>query len=268
MPQSPYLSPLVLSLAVSLTAACIQPEYPDEFDDSLGPLLGAEGGVIAFSDAAAMSTSAVTAQNPTNPFNPLKPDAGTTLPAAIDAGTNISDATLTPVDSGPRRDAQLPVDSGSGEVTADATTMPSGDGPSSCTITASTDASDTLFYAGKYGCAVWISSAANKLVKSFFVATRVSNRTGLPTYKSESSGAAVDVVAGATLGSPKQHSYTWTLTDAQGGKIAPGKYALKVEMHSSNGVTLVSVPFDTTQAPVSATGTPDGEVSGVSIECR
>lgn len=254
--------------AALLCSACIQPEYPDSFDEAFDNFSSDASQILAAYDAGTGSAP-VAPLSPANPLNPLLPtkpavEAGTAQP--FDAGTFVPpiiarDAGMStlPADAGSRGDPSVPADAGG--------TGAASGGPSRCTITASTDASDTLFYAGRYGCAVWISSASNKLIKAFFVATKISGRTGLPTYKSESAGATVDVVAGATLMAPKQHQYTWMLTDTQGQKVPPGKYALKVELHSSNGVELLSVPFDTSAAPISEKDS-SGQIRSASITCE
>jgi hypothetical protein len=263
--RSPLLlSALALCGALS-TPGCIQPEYPDSFDEAFVGFSSDAAQILAVYDAGAGPSPA--AQNPFNPLAPSKPavEGGSVQP--LDAGVApFVDASGGPIEPLLGRDAGPRVDAALGEADAGGPSV-AGEGPTRCTITASTDASDTLFYAGKYGCAVWISSASNKLVKAFFAATRIASRTGLPTYKSESAGATVDVVAGATLGAPKQHQYTWMMTDTQNAKVSPGKYTLKVELHSSNGVELLAVPFDTTSAPVSEQDA-SGQIRAASIDCE
>lgn len=255
---------LLLCGAALCVSGCIQPEYPDSFDEPVENVTADAAPALAAPEAGTGQLPAHP-QNPLNPLVPIKPvaDAGGVRP--LDAGGTVID-TVGRLDSGAARDAGVRIDAASIEADAGGS-MSATNGPTRCTITASTDANDTLFYAGKYGCAVWISSASNKVLKAFFLATRIANRSGLNTYKSESSGVTVDVVAGATLNAPKQHQYTWMLTDTQGAKVPPGKYTLKVELHSSNGIELVSVPFDTSASPVSADGS-SGQIRSASIECE
>lgn len=270
LPRLPLLRfAAALSCALAYPA-CIQPEYPDSYDEAFADFSADASAIVAVHDAGAVSLPSA-AENPTNPLNPLLPikpvaeagavqpfDAGSASSPVVvrDAGTNPGSSS----DSGPRANPVLP-DADAGSPGAPST------GPSRCTITASTDASDTLFYAGRYGCAVWISSSSNKLIKAFFLATKIASRTGLATYKSESAGMTVDVVAAATLNAPKQHQYTWMLTDSQGQKLPPGKYALKVELHSSNGEELLSLPFDTSMAPVSEKSQ-SGQIRSAAINCE
>jgi hypothetical protein len=255
---------LIVCAAARFASGCIQPEYPDSFEEAFENVATDAAPALTAPDAGTGQLP-IQMQNPLNPLVPIKPltDAGGLRP--FDAGVAAIDTTVPP-DSGAGRDGGAGVDAASVEADAGGAT-PSSEGPTRCTITASTDASDALFYAGKYGCAVWISSASNKVLKAFFLATRIANRTGLTNYKSESAGVTVDVVAGATLNAPKQHQYTWMLTDTQGAKVPPGKYTLKVELHSSSGVELVSVPFDTSTSPVSARGS-SGQIRAASIECE
>lgn len=260
------LSLIVLCGAALTTAACVQPEYPDELDDTFEGLQS-DGAVAASAPDAGPTQPLGTQQNPAL-TNPATRDADMPTVSATDAGSVMIDVRTGPLDSGTRRDAEVArIDAGSTSTPDAGSGMSSEGSLSRCTITASTDASDTLFYAGKYGCAVWISGPSNKLVKAFFLATRIANRSGVPTYRSESSGMTVDVVAGATLNAPKQHQYTWMLTDTQGMKVPPGKYALKVEVHSSNGVALLSVPFDTSAGPVSEDGAM-GQIRSAKIDCQ
>lgn len=288
----------LFSLTLPLSTACIGTDYPDEFDDmsqltqaadagadaSSGAIFAPTGGggVNPGQGAAGGGVGPVGTGSTQPPFGGGGFDAGTggVVPPAggstgtpaqgVDAGnpfggTRDSGTSVLPpvVDSGspgtrvdagvePQVDATAPSDPGTG----------GGGAATSCKITASTDASDTFFYAGKYGCAVWISDSAKKLTKAFFVATRISSRSGLPTYRTQSSGVSVDVTTGATLNAPKQHSYTWDLSG-----VSPGQYSLNVEVHSSNGTTLVSVPFDTSKAPVSEQGA-QGEVKSAQITCQ
>lgn len=172
-------------------------------------------------------------------------------------GPGASDASLA-------RDAAMPDAGGAGARDAGGTGG-TGGALASCTINASTDASGKVQYNGKYGCAVWVGDGAKKVVKTFFVATRIASRTGLPSYRTASSGVTVDVVTGATLTQPMQHNYTWT---NNGGALPSGSYTLNVETHSSSGVNFVSIPFATSAGSVSATGNPNGDVKSASISCK
>jgi hypothetical protein len=261
------LSALAAYGALLSTSGCIQPEYPDSFDEAFEGFSSDASQILPAYDAGADAMPGAV-QNPLGPLvpNPTS-DAGSVPPLDAAGVAAVVDAGAASPEPLVGRDAGARVDAAPAQEDAGSAPSSAGDGPSRCTITASTDAADTLFYAGKYGCAVWISSASNKLVKSFFAATRIASRSGVPTYKSESAGLTLDVVAGATLSAPKQHQYTWMLTDASGAKVAPGKFALKVEIHSSNGVELVSVPFDTTVAPVSEKGA-SGQIRSASIVCE
>jgi hypothetical protein len=73
----------------------------------------------------------------------------------------------------------------------------------------------------------------------------------------------VDVTTSATLNAARQHMYTWNAASAP-----PGKYSLNVETHSENGVKLVTVPFDTSNGPVSAMGTPSADTRAAAIDCK
>jgi hypothetical protein len=240
------------------------PEYPDDFDESkqaasLADAGSAPGnfpsGFFPTGDAAVQDSGAFV------PVVPVDAGGGVVPQPIIDAG-------------GARPDASKPVAvhdaSVEASVTPDAAVVEPTPGGTlaSCSITASTDASDTLFYAGKYGCAVWIGNASSKLVKTFFLATKVSGRSGVSTFQRAASGMTVDAVAGATLNSAKQHQYAWDLKDAKGAAVPPGKYTLNVETHSSNGDTTVSVPFDTSTGTVSAMGSPSGGIRSAQISCQ
>jgi hypothetical protein len=270
MRSSLSLRTFALFSALLSCIGCMEPRYPDEFDESVQSVWGSDAASIAPAlDAAAAPVGGPSGFLPTQPVGPLGglADAGRgDLPPRVDAGGN--PLFPRPPDAGAPQDtgAPTPFDAGS---EADAGSDPVGAGAlTSCSISASTDASDTFFYAGKYGCALWIANASNKAVKVFFVATRIANRTGLNAYRSATSGMSVDVVAGATLNAPKQHQYTWDLTDASGAALAPGRYSLTIETHSSNGVTVVTVPFDTSKGEVSEMATPNGEVRSASITCQ
>jgi hypothetical protein len=59
----------------------------------------------------------------------------------------------------------------------------------------------------------------------------------------------------------------WDLKDAGGAAVPPGGYKLQIETHSSGGVTLVTVPFDTSKAVVFEMAAPAGEVRSAAISC-
>jgi len=255
----------VLSIALCwATSACIAPEYPDDFDE-LDNAVGM-GPDASFSPDAfvppALDPSGLLQDAAIRPT----PDAGSRLWPSVDAGAVVQplDSGFTPFPrggSGASGDAGAVADAGSAPQ-VDAGGAASGNGATRCTVSASTDASSAFRYAGKYGCAVWISDASSKVLKAFLVATRIASRSGLSTYSRQSSGVSVDVTTGATLSSARQHNYTWDLAG-----VTPGPYTLNVETHSSNGDVVVSVPFDTSMAPVSESGAARGDIKSASISC-
>jgi hypothetical protein len=101
------------------------------------------------------------------------------------------------------------------------------------------------------------------VVKAFLVATVLSFRSGVPTYRSQASGVMVDVTTSATLSAPRQHKYTWNAASAPAGK-----YSLNIETHSENGTKVVTIPFDTSNGPVSAMGTPNADTRAAAIDCK
>lgn len=265
----PHVSPLLLLLALGF--GCMGPEYPDEFDETTQPsvVLDAALGPALVPMGEAGSADAGVA--PPGLGSGGFPDGGGAFPggpSADDASsaTPLRDASTTQRDASSSPDASVSVEAGTSAeagTSGDAGGVVSGGAITSCTISASTDASTALRYRGKYGCAVWIANASNKVVKAFLVATIISGRSGVPTYRSQASGVSVDVTTSATLGAARQHMYTWNAANA-----APGKYALNVETHSENGVKLVTVPFDTSRGPVSATGTPNVDIRAAAIDCK
>jgi hypothetical protein len=257
---------LPLFAVLLLGSSCMSPEYPDDFIESSQSASLADGGtptqpivsgLLPAHDAGASTDSALP--------QPGLPEAGGTLgqPSVDAAVANVGRDASAP-DAGPR-EASVSVEAGA---SADAgEQVAPGAAATSCTITASTDAADTFFYAGQYGCAVWIGNASNKLVKTFFLATKVASRSGVSSFQRAASGMTVDAVAGATLRSAKQHQYSWDLKDAKGAPVTAGKYTLNVETHSSNGDVTVSVPFDTSSG-ASEKGSPNGGIRSAGIDCR
>jgi hypothetical protein len=255
---------------LALSAGCMGPEFPDDFHETTQATVTADAGALS---GGPISGFVPGADGGAQPGAGL-PEAGALGPAQLPDGgaldaqvvADASGGTGTQRDASSRGDANSPAEA---SVSTDAESQPMpGAGLTSCSIAASTDASDTRFYAGKYGCAVWIGNASNKLVKTFFLATRIASRSGVSTFQRQAAGMTVDVVAGATLNAPKQHQYTWDLKDAKGGNVPPGKYTLNVETHSSNGDTTVSVPFDTSSGMVSAMGTASGGIRSATIKCQ
>lgn len=265
----PYVPSLLLLLV--LGSGCMGPEYPDEFDETTQPSGALDAAIGPVVVAVADAGNADAALTPPSSGSGGLPEAGGTFPGgppSDDAGSTAplrDAATLRDASGAP--EASVPVEAGTSAeagVNSDAGSMvPPSSAISSCSISASTDASTALRYRGKYGCAVWIANASNKVVKAFLVATIISSRSGVPTYRSQASGVSVDVTTSATLGAARQHMYTWNAANA-----APGKYTLNVETHSENGVKLVAVPFDTSRGPVSATGTPNVDIRAAAIDCK
>lgn len=271
MRRSSSLSLFALVPCVLLPLACVQPEWPDEFEETVHPSTAAEASAVLPGFEAGGPALVVDAGVPPGVVLPeagLPPSGGNQ--GGIQGGGGFDAGSVAPptrdAGSQPQLDATTQTDARASEDAGDP--GPTTVGPTRCTITASTDASNTFLYAGKYGCAVWIGDASKKVVKAFFLATRIASRSGLSTYRTASSGVSVDVVAGATLSSPKQHMYTWDLKSAAGAAAAAGSYTLNVETHSSNGDKTVSVPFELGTGPVMATATPAGEVRAASIQCE
>jgi hypothetical protein len=271
MRTHPRAASYFVLVPLAFSAGCMGPEFPDDFEEATQPAVTADAGstlpgnppsgVVPQTDGGVLSGTGGPEAGVLAPGQPL--EAG-----AMDAQT-VADASGSPR---PVRDAAIVQDA---DLMPDASASPDAETPPtpgaalmSCSITASTDASDTLFYAGKYGCAVWIGNASNKLVKTFFLATRIASRSGVATFQRQASGMTIDVVAGATLNSPKQHQYTWNLKDAKGASVPAGKYTLNVETHSSSGDTTVSVPFDTSSGMVNAMGSPSGGIRSATIKCQ
>jgi hypothetical protein len=255
-----------LSFVVSSWAGsgCIAPAHPDDYVETVqGVQTSADAGGSMFGPAdAALHPGSML---PITPLGPTAFDAGS-AGGPVPRDSSVSGGPLAGPDAGTRVEAGVASDAGA-SLEASAPQDASGGSISSCTITATTDASNTsFFYYGKYGCAVWIGDSAKRVIKAFFVATRISSRSGLPAYQAASSGVRVDVTTGATLSAPKQHQFTWPLIDSTGAKVPPGSFTLNVETHSENGVTLVTVPFATT-APVSEMAAPKAEVLSAGIVC-
>lgn len=268
------LNPLPLLLLVALGSACMGPEYPDDFDESTQPTVLADAGFgtiptpvvdagVSLGDAAVAPQGSLAGGGLPEAGGVVQP-----MPSSNDAGGGggiVPRDASTPRDSGSSPEASAPVEAGTSPeagTSNDAGGSPGGT-VSSCTITASTDASTAVRYRGKYGCAVWIANSSNKVVKAFLVATIISGRSGVPTYRSQASGVSVDVTTSATLNAARQHMYTWNASSA-----APGKYSLNVETHSENGVKLVTVPFDISNGPVSAMGTANVDIRSAAIDCK
>jgi hypothetical protein len=274
MRLGPSLLTCVLLSAFISSVGCMEPRYPDEFDETSQAAWNADAAVIS----SITAPDAGVGQMPPSGFLPGQPsapqganDAGRidmTPPRVPDAGTTIP---VTRPDAGGVRDAGSTtpvVDTGTpSEVDAGGEQPPASGAVTSCSISASTNADDAFFYNGKYGCGVWIANSAGKAVKVFMVATRIANRSGLSAYRTATSGVMVDVTASATLQSAKQHQYTWDLKDMSGAAVPSGSYKLVVETHSSSGDAVVSVPFDTSKGPVSETGSPMIDVRSASINC-
>jgi hypothetical protein len=259
---------LVAVLHVSSALGCVQPEFPDDFEEIAQTGLAADAaqpglglGVDAGLPPVFDSGAAPPTQEPGNVVPGGGVDAQVVVPGR-EAGTFVPPA---------RPDASVASEAGAGREASVAPVVdaetPTGT-LASCMISANTDASNTFLYRGKYGCAVWIGDASKKVVKAFFLATRIASRSGLSTYRTASTGVTVDIVAGATLGAAKQHQYTWDLKGPSGAPVAPGKYTLNVETHSSNGDVTLSVPFELGSQPVSAMGGPMGEIQAASIRCQ
>ncbi len=252
----------------------MEPAYPDEFDEKAQAAWGADATVTAPVTAPGAAATGPVGPSGFLPVQPMAPLGGNDA-GRIDTPSRVPDAGVAfPIarpDAGSARDAggtPLPVDAGSPSEVDAGVDAPAAGAVSSCSITASTNADDAFFYNGKYGCGVWIANSAGKAVKVFMVATRIANRSGLNAYRSATSGVMVDVVASTTLQAAKQHQYTWDLKDMSGMPVAPGSYKLTIETHSSSGVAVVTVPFDTSKGPVSETGTPSIDVRSASIKCN
>jgi hypothetical protein len=262
-----YLTSLSFVLASWAGSGCVAPAHPDDFVETVqGVQTPPDAGISMFgpADAAQHPGSLM----PITPPGPTAFDAGSAGggPITLDSGVVVGAPSAGP-EAGTRVEAGMALD-GDASLAPGAPPDASGGSISSCTVTATTDASNTsFFYYGKYGCAVWIGDSAKRVVKAFFVATRIASRSGLPAYQAASSGVRVDVTTGATLNAPKQHQFSWALTDSTGAKVPPGSFTLNVETHSEKGVTLVTVPFNTT-ASVSEMAAPKAEVLSAGIVCN
>ena len=183
-----------------VSSACIGPDYPDGFDDTTLPVGPGDAGLpqpganpsqVPQLDAGTGGTTVVGGTEgggSTGGGAGSAGGAGDSGAASVrDAGSvaPVRDASAPSADASTPRDASVPVEAGTGS--EGGTVNPSGS-VSSCTITATTDASTAPRYRGEYGCAVWIANESKKVVKAFLVATLISSRSGVPTYRSQASG--------------------------------------------------------------------------------